>query len=374
MLGTATRRLRLTTEPRLACRCSPALRPRCPLPLPLLSPVAVTPPRRGLASAAAEEDQGMAPSLPLHQLVKAGDSAAVAARLAASGGGEVDSADPALNGTTPLLLAMRLGHDGVAEALLEAGADAGRAGAWGLTPLMYGAVFGRESVVASILRRNPDVDLYAVCAHGSTALAYAQAERQHGVVSLLVEHQASRGEGDDQPVAEMRSEGVTHSESGYNIRPMSTAQVEGAARRLSPLAHSVSLEAATEPPFQGVTVDGTRWDGGERGGRYCGAVSGLPLFHGPARSPAAPRPCPPAEAFAKPVSASELRPWRSLAGRGRQVRQWERLALLHAAHRRGAHRQGLGARRPGGSPRCQEPRTPRPRLCESRHDSLALKP
>ena len=64
----------------------------------------------------------------------------------------------------------------------------------------------------------------------------------------------------------MRSEGVTHSESGYNIRPMSTAQVEGAARRLSPLAHSVSLEAATEPPFQGVTVDGTRWDGGERGG------------------------------------------------------------------------------------------------------------
>ena len=73
---------------------------------------------------------------------------------------------------------------------------------------------------------------------------------------------------------------------------MSTAQVEGAARRLSALAHSVSLEAATEPPFQGVTVDGTRWDGGERGGRYCGAVSGLPLFHGPAPSPpAVPSPC-----------------------------------------------------------------------------------
>ena len=236
----------------------------------------------------------MAPSLPLHQLVKAGDSAAVAARLAASGGGEVDSADPALNGTTPLLLAMRLGHDGVAEALLEAGADAGRAGAWGLTPLMYGAVFGRESVVASILLRTPDVDLHAVCAHGSTALAYAQAERQHGVVSLLVEHQASRGEGGDHPVAETRSEGVTHSESGYNVRPMSTAQVEGAARRLSPLAHSVSLEAATEPPFQGVTVDGTRWDGGERGGRYCGAVSGLPLFHGlppPLPHLAVPSPC-----------------------------------------------------------------------------------
>ena len=106
------------------------------------------------------------------------------------------------------------------------------------------------------------------------------------------EHQASRGEGGDQPVAETRSEGVTHSESGYNVRPMSTAQVEGAARRLSPLARSVSLEAATEPPFQGVTVDGTRWDGGERGGRYCGAVSGLPLFHGlPPSLPAVPSPC-----------------------------------------------------------------------------------
>ena len=218
-------------------------------------------PRRPFSTAeepGAEEDQSQPPSLPLHKLVKAGDPAAVATYLETElDSGAVNIGDPALAGTTPLLLALRLGRDTVAEVLLERGADANLPGAWGLTPLMYGAVFGREAVVAAMLDRGgAAVDVHAADAHGSTALAHAQAERQHAIVALLVEHISAHGGG--APDAGGESE-VTHSGSGFNIRPMTEAQIEGASRRLAPLARAVSLEGATEPAFQGKTIDGTRW-------------------------------------------------------------------------------------------------------------------
>ena len=135
----------------------------------------------------------------------------------------MNSGDPALSGTTPLLLALRLGRDDVAEVLLERGADVNLPGAWGLTPLMYGAVFGRETAVSTMLSRGgAAVDVHAADAHGSTALAHAQAERQHAIVALLVEHISAHGGA--APEAGGESE-VTHSESGFNIRPMTEAQV-----------------------------------------------------------------------------------------------------------------------------------------------------
>ena len=161
--------------------------------------------------------QGQPPSLTLQKLIKAEDTTAVINYIQ-SDPASVDRGDPALNGTTPLLLALRLGHDKIAEALLDNGADVNLAGAWGLTPLMYGAVFGRERVVASMLERSgASINLHATDLHGSTALAHAQVERQHAIVSLLVEHLAEHG--DSTPGVES-ADGVTHSASGFNIKPM----------------------------------------------------------------------------------------------------------------------------------------------------------
>jgi hypothetical protein len=61
--------------------------------------------------------------------------------------------DPALNNTTPLLMAIRLGKDEIAEMLLQGGAEVNKPGAWGLTPLMYAAVYGRVGVAKLILER-----------------------------------------------------------------------------------------------------------------------------------------------------------------------------------------------------------------------------
>lgn len=171
----------------------------------------------------ASDDQGQPPSLPLHKLIKAGQADAVSAYIQ-SDRSSVDRADPALNGTTPLLLALRLGRTPMVEVLLEHGADVNLAGAWGLTPLMYGAVFGREEAVSMILKRGgPSINIYATDVHGSTALAHAQAERQHGIVSLLVEHLAAHGDGGD-GAESAATAALTHSASGFNIKPMVSSE------------------------------------------------------------------------------------------------------------------------------------------------------
>ena len=161
--------------------------------------------------------QGQPPSLPLHKLVKAGDTTAVS-KFIQNDPASVHRGDAALNGTTPLLLALRLGYDEIVQVLLENGADVNLAGAWGLTPLMYGAIFGRDQAVASMLKCSQvPINVHATDVHGSTALAHAHAERQHEIVSLLVEHIA---ENNDDAVALESGDVVMHSASGFNIRPM----------------------------------------------------------------------------------------------------------------------------------------------------------
>lgn len=166
------------------------------------------------------DDQSQPPSLPLQMLVKAGDTAAIVAYLEHEPAA-VDRGDPALSGTTPLLLALRLGRDEAAEVLLDGGADLNLAGAWGLTPLMYAAVFGRKQAVASMLRRGgASVEVHATDVHGSTALVHAQAERQHAIVELLVEHLDKYG-GGASPSGRPAEAAATHSsQSGFNIQPM----------------------------------------------------------------------------------------------------------------------------------------------------------
>jgi hypothetical protein len=261
------------------------------------------------------------PSLPLHKLVETGDADAV--RLALGGGATcalspwaslimegdggqpetpaIDRGDPALAGTTALMLATRLGHTEVATALIDHGADVGRPGAWGLTPLMYAAVFGAEEVVTAILAKGVEASaLHATDVHGGTALMHATSEQQHAIVAILREH---LGNAETSPAAAAGNKaggGGDDVGSGYSTKPMTASQLAAAcaaaASTLPPLvlavfetskqAHGGTLAALSRAAAEG--------GGGQPGGAhpgdeglYCGVVSGLPLFRSAARIPAA---------------------------------------------------------------------------------------
>lgn len=82
-------------------------------------------------------------------------------------------------------------RSGLLTASQEGGADPNQPGAWGLTPLMYGAVYGRDQAVAAILSTGgAGIDLHATDAHGNDALRHAQWSGSSDVERLLKEHAA----------------------------------------------------------------------------------------------------------------------------------------------------------------------------------------
>lgn len=68
-----------------------------------------------------------------------------------------------------------------------------------------------------------------------------------------------------------------YSKSGYDITPLTTAQIEAAASNLTEFQRQVALQSGTERAFTGRTVDGAPYDE-KRPGLYVGSVGGLPLF------------------------------------------------------------------------------------------------
>lgn len=74
-----------------------------------------------------------------------------------------------------------------------------------------------------------------------------------------------------------QSAGAATSKLGYDVTPMSRAEVAEAAAKLTPFQRSVSLDANTEFAFTGTTTNGYAHDN-KKAGTYVGALSGLPLF------------------------------------------------------------------------------------------------
>ena len=72
------------------------------------------------------------------------------------------------------------------------------------------------------------------------------------------------------------------SASGHDVSPLSPEARAAAARPLSPLARSVTLQHGTERAFTGVTADGTRHVSKAKGVYVC-ALGGLPLFSSDAK-------------------------------------------------------------------------------------------
>jgi len=236
-------------------------------------------------------------TLPLHDAVEAGDIDAVRGLLSGGGGiggvgiGGVDAnaGDPARNGTTPLLLASRTGQAQMVRLLLEqGGAQIDRPGAWGFTPLMYGAIFGHGGVVKALLAAGASAA--AVDAHGKGAVDHARLEGHDAIVAALLAAAGSGGGGDSgggsggnggasSSSSSSSSSSGDVSASGFNIAVMTPKELERAvaAAQLTPTQRAVCLDGGTERAFAGATVNGYAHDHAAAG-TYVGALSGLPLF------------------------------------------------------------------------------------------------
>ncbi len=108
-----------------------------------------------------------------HTAAGRGDRAGVDAFLTAGMGVDVQSED----GATALIRAAETGRAGVAEFLLERGAESGLAGSNGRTPLLFAAQGGHFEVIRVLLREG--VDPYAKDEDGWSALTLA-AFKGHG--------------------------------------------------------------------------------------------------------------------------------------------------------------------------------------------------
>lgn len=95
-----------------------------------------------------------------------------------------------LGSYTPLHLASRNGHAGVARELLDGGADPAPVSATGVTPLHFAAAAGVPGVIETLIEHGADVDA-AEPAKGQTPLMFAAAAGRLAAVSSLLEHGAN---------------------------------------------------------------------------------------------------------------------------------------------------------------------------------------
>ena len=124
-----------------------------------------------------------------------GDEAVVLAWL--EDGGRVDAAFEyvfsdglSLSGMTLLMLAMTRGHEGLAEALLQRGADISLQTREGDTALRLAALNGRETLVELALRHGAEIDRRSGSS-SSTALMQAAGKGHEKVVDTLIRHGAA---------------------------------------------------------------------------------------------------------------------------------------------------------------------------------------
>ena len=108
------------------------------------------------------------------------------ARLLLNAKADADKAVAESEGVTPLLLAACNGHARVAELLLKAGADANKAsGSGGATPLLMAASNGHREVVRLLLKAGADADVTTAWI-GATPLIVASQEGHRDVVEQLL--------------------------------------------------------------------------------------------------------------------------------------------------------------------------------------------
>ncbi|MCP9450610.1 MAG: ankyrin repeat domain-containing protein [Nitrospira sp.] len=127
---------------------------------------------------------------PEHRLREAiinGDSTQAAAALAH--GAKVETTDEF--GMTPLLLAVKHGHQPTVELLLEKGADLSRARHDGLTPLFMAIREGRADMVALLLEKGADVNVRGAIS-SVTPLHVGAYEGNQEIVMLLLKYGADK--------------------------------------------------------------------------------------------------------------------------------------------------------------------------------------
>lgn len=103
--------------------------------------------------------------------------------------GDVDLDGQNIGGWTPLMYAAYIGHDNIANLLLETGVNVNATTSKGLTPLMLAASCGNESIAHFLLQKGAQLECKDV--RGWTALLYSTATGHQQMVKFLLEHHAN---------------------------------------------------------------------------------------------------------------------------------------------------------------------------------------
>uniref|UniRef100_A0A1A7Z659 Ankyrin repeat and sterile alpha motif domain containing 3 n=2 Tax=Iconisemion striatum TaxID=60296 RepID=A0A1A7Z659_9TELE len=93
-----------------------------------------------------------------------------------------------IGGWTPLMYAAYIGHDNIANLLLEAGVNVNATTAKGLTPLMLAASCGNESIAYFLLQQGAELELKD--SQGWTALFHCTSTGHQQVVKFLLDNNA----------------------------------------------------------------------------------------------------------------------------------------------------------------------------------------
>uniref|UniRef100_A0A1A8GYT1 Ankyrin repeat and sterile alpha motif domain containing 3 n=1 Tax=Nothobranchius korthausae TaxID=1143690 RepID=A0A1A8GYT1_9TELE len=93
-----------------------------------------------------------------------------------------------IGGWTPLMYAAYIGHDNIANLLLEAGVNVNATTAKGLTPLMLAASCGNESIAYFLLQQGAELELKD--SRGWTALFHCTSTGHQQVVKFLLDNNA----------------------------------------------------------------------------------------------------------------------------------------------------------------------------------------
>ncbi|KAK7919745.1 hypothetical protein WMY93_011029 [Mugilogobius chulae] len=102
--------------------------------------------------------------------------------------GEVDLDRKNFGGWTPLMYAAYIGHDNIANLLLEAGVNVNATTAKGLSPLMLAASCGNESIAYFLLQQGAELEMKDV--RGWTALFHCTSAGHQQMVKFLLDNNA----------------------------------------------------------------------------------------------------------------------------------------------------------------------------------------